>query len=68
MMEQHLGRMMEFALRVKNMRNAQKRYFRTRDRDVMRESMAFESSVDGMMDEIIGIISNYMKTQGGSHA
>lgn len=36
---------------VENMRNAQKEYFRTRNKEVMKQSMMLEKTVDKMIEE-----------------
>ena len=42
----------EFAVKVKKMRLYQRRYFNTRDLDVLAESKKLESEVDAMIGEI----------------
>ena len=43
--------MEEFCDLVKRMRHAQKTYFRTRDRDVLREAQRLEREVDKALEE-----------------
>lgn len=41
------------AMKVKQMRDKQREYFRTRDKAVMRESKDLEAQVDHQVDEIL---------------
>ena len=41
---------LEFVLLVKRMRECQKEYFRTRDKDVLQESKSLEKKVDSCID------------------
>ena len=40
-----------FISTVENMRNAQKEYFRTRNKEVMKHSIILEKTVDKMIEE-----------------
>lgn len=46
-------RLRVLAMKVKQMRDKQREYFRTRDKAVMRESKDLEARVDRQVDEIL---------------
>lgn len=68
MTQMQIDRLHEFITTVKDMRDAQKTYFKTRDREVMRKSILLESKVDGMVDGMIDILGDAGTNQSESHA
>lgn len=68
MTQTQIDRLHEFITTVKDMRDTQKAYFKTRDREVMRKSILLESKVDGMVDGMIDIFGDAGTNQSESHA
>lgn len=62
MKKEELDRLWAFVKTVQDMRDAQKSYFRMRDRETLIRSKSLEAKVDGMADAMIDIIGDAMGT------
>ena len=56
--KEQLNKMWEFVKTVQDMRDTQKAYFKTRNREMLTKSKSLEAKVDVMADEMIDMIGD----------
>lgn len=56
--KEQLNKMWEFVKTVQDMRDTQKAYFKTRNREMLTKSKSLEAKVDVMVDEMIDMIGD----------